>query len=506
MKSEMFNIITDKNYILSIVLIVFSLLGTLYFDYLHQTMWGDEPYTIALIQFSFSSIWDITSTDVHPPLYYMMLKAFTILFGDSVFSMRIFSNIAFLLILLCGLFPIRVFFGSSVSLIFIMIFTLLPISQFMAINIRMYSWVAFFILAGSLCAYKAFCDNKTIYYILLAILSACACYTHYYGGVASGCIYLILLFMLIVNKCNIKKLILSVGVLLILFSFWIPILLNQIIVVNNDYWIEPLNLKSFYQYANYFFSPKGLSYGTDITGEFVFRLFLVILIWIAIIILGFYAERLHRKYKSSQNNTALCFILVFILMVLSTIVYSILIKPIFVQRYMLCAIGPLILGISIYISNMYTKIKQARYFIFATLILLVTLCTLRFQSEKNDFRENSETLAMIKRMASDNTPKGEQVCVFSYSYIACIDLGILLPQYDYQLYLEDSTIVTRSKRPYNFNNAYDVPKLDNIMFIESLSDVEDIEINKYLIESIEKTHLLTEKKETAQYRVSYYKK
>lgn len=496
----------DGKHILSIALVLFSVVIMVYLDNLHRTMWGDEPYTMSLIKFSVSSICNITASDVHPPLYYLMLKAFTIVFGNSVFAARVFSNIGFFLILLCGLFPIRKLFGNNVSFVFILILTILPVSQFMAINIRMYSWVAFFILAASLCAYQAFVSNKIVHYILLAVFSTLACYTHNYGLVASGFIYLILLFMLLKHKKNIGKFILSSIILVSLFSLWIPVILSQVETVNSKYWIEELSIIDFHRYANFFFSPKGLSVANDISSIFIIKLLLVAMLWLLLFVLAIFAIKVHRKQKNNTTNAAaICFIAVFLLMILSTIIYSITIKPIFVERYMLCACTPLLLGISIYITNIYESLKSSRFFIFASLTLLLVLSVVRFRSEKEVFIQQNENLDTIAQFISNNVSSEKQVDIFTYAFMTCIDLTILLPQYDYQLFLEDKTLDSMSKRPYSFNNVYDVPTSNNIIFIEDLQDDRDTVVNTDLTKKLNESHKLINTKQTDRYRISYYK-
>lgn len=37
-------------------------------------VWADEAYTMAIVRHSYREIWQITTADVHPPLYYFLLK------------------------------------------------------------------------------------------------------------------------------------------------------------------------------------------------------------------------------------------------------------------------------------------------------------------------------------------------------------------------------------------------------------------------------------------------
>ncbi len=55
------------------------------------SLWHDEGYTAVLTEGSFQDIISRTAKDVHPPLYYLILKVWSLIFGDSIISLRLFS-------------------------------------------------------------------------------------------------------------------------------------------------------------------------------------------------------------------------------------------------------------------------------------------------------------------------------------------------------------------------------------------------------------------------------
>ena len=57
----------------------------------HESLWYDESYTAAIVNHSIPDIINITGGDSHPPLYYLMLHIFTLIFGNSVLALRAFS-------------------------------------------------------------------------------------------------------------------------------------------------------------------------------------------------------------------------------------------------------------------------------------------------------------------------------------------------------------------------------------------------------------------------------
>ena len=48
----------------------------------HEPLWLDETYTFAMVQHGLAEIVGLTAKD-HPPLYYLLLRLWTDLFGDS---------------------------------------------------------------------------------------------------------------------------------------------------------------------------------------------------------------------------------------------------------------------------------------------------------------------------------------------------------------------------------------------------------------------------------------
>ena len=62
----------NKSDILHIALII---IGAIFISVsiFHSNMWFDESYSVAMARHSFSEIWQIGGTDVHPILYYFCL-------------------------------------------------------------------------------------------------------------------------------------------------------------------------------------------------------------------------------------------------------------------------------------------------------------------------------------------------------------------------------------------------------------------------------------------------
>ena len=55
------------------------------------SIWFDEAYSAYLTRYNLADLTHYTAIDVHPPLYYYLLKGWTNLFGNSVAAYRSLS-------------------------------------------------------------------------------------------------------------------------------------------------------------------------------------------------------------------------------------------------------------------------------------------------------------------------------------------------------------------------------------------------------------------------------
>lgn len=58
---------------------------------MHDNLWFDEAYSVALAAHSAPELLRIAATDVHPPLYYLMLRVVWLLAGGRVWALRLLS-------------------------------------------------------------------------------------------------------------------------------------------------------------------------------------------------------------------------------------------------------------------------------------------------------------------------------------------------------------------------------------------------------------------------------
>jgi uncharacterized membrane protein len=163
----------------AVVAMLFSLLIGL-----RQSVWFDEAYSIMLAKQSWSHLIYLTSIDTHPPLYYLLLKAWAMVFGWGEPALRSLSILAAGgAVVFAGLLARRMF-GVRVALIALAFVVLAPFLIRYGFEIRMYSLGSLIGIAATYVLVRAVGtkDKQQAWrlYGTYAVLVALGVYTLYY--------------------------------------------------------------------------------------------------------------------------------------------------------------------------------------------------------------------------------------------------------------------------------------------------------------------------------------
>lgn len=165
----------------------------------------DEGFTWNIVVYnSFRGICAATAADVHPPLYYLIIKVAFLLFGQSIKVLTWVSIVPVLLGMILSSVFISKRWGFGTALIFNLAYGFAPFILHYNMNLRMYSWMEFFVLGTVLICYEIYLEHKTSYYILLFIFSILAVYTQYFALLPIAFSYL-WLFICILRSRGFKK-------------------------------------------------------------------------------------------------------------------------------------------------------------------------------------------------------------------------------------------------------------------------------------------------------------
>jgi uncharacterized protein (DUF2141 family) len=315
------------------ILMVFFRIGS-------DAVWYDESYSVAAAEHPVLKMIPMIGMDSHPPLYFIMLRGMMLVFGHSPAAVRALSALGIIALALLGFFPLRKIIGEKGGLAFSLITFVTPMSIVSAHEARMYSWTAFFVTAMVVWGYLAFSGNRKRDWLVLALFSLAAAFTHYFGLIAAGLYWLVLL-VLVIGKKDRKSTIfwLVAGVsLLVLYTPWFWFLSKQASRVIKNYWIPPVDLFTVIRVVSYPFTQKF----KWIPNPWALLLFLIVLgCGIAGVIVA-------ARKKDKRAILPLSGLIVYILTLLASLVLSKVFRPILMERYMISCMGVLLLGLAVF--------------------------------------------------------------------------------------------------------------------------------------------------------------
>ncbi|MDR3222752.1 MAG: glycosyltransferase family 39 protein [Methanobrevibacter sp.] len=437
--------------ILSIILfMIMVILG------LNQSLWLDETWTFILIRESFYHIIISSSADVHPPLYFALLKIFLEFFSllvpsniSHIILAKIFSIIPLFFIVIFSLKKIKEDFGWLVSGVFTFCIITMPNLMYYGFQVRMYSWALFFVTLSFYYCYKITIKSNKKNWIIFTICALMGAYIHYYATIAITFIFLILLAHIILkNRKILKNWILSSVTMILLYSPCIILFFQQSKYFTVYQW-DTVSLQSIIETIGFIFSPMDL---IDYTSHL--KVLGAMLLLSLIILSSLHLFEL-KKLENYNMIIELGGIFVLITTMFFSFLFSILVKPMFIGRYAVPMLGCFWLSFSVSLSNFRSK-KIIFIPILIILLLNGMINTITFIDSSNylkladlGFNEN------INQISENDT-----IIYLGYPWMIDSFFKFYLKENEFIAWNDNSTVLDIEKLKNNkiwvFDSGYDL--------------------------------------------------
>lgn len=313
-----------------------------------RSLWFDEAFSWRLIQFPISEMISRAAADVHPPLYYLILKGWSLIFGTSIAALRSLSVVA-----AAGTIAAAYGFTTSAArsrAAGLLAALLLAVSAWQI----QFAWEARMYTIGSLLAiFSAWALLKAIraepqrlaWWALYAVLTAAFAYIHYYAlfSIAAHAVFVAGYLMRAFRPRRLWYALLATLGVIILYLPWLPVFWQQNKQVQDSYWITSLG-------------------GWSIPDTF-YRMFI--------------------PTAAIPRHYGLIWIILALLPILGTAVtWAWLVKPRSRlplpndSRWLIFLLGVVPFILSIMLSLISQSLYQDRFFVFAHLFILINLAAL----------------------------------------------------------------------------------------------------------------------------------
>lgn len=236
---------------LLLLLIILIGLGLRTYQLTSRSLWFDEAFSWRLIQFPVQEMIARDATDVHPPLYYLLLKGWSVVFATSLLSLRSFSVLMAGLTILGGyLFTALALRSRAAGLLAALLLALSGWQIQFSWEARMYTLGTFFVLLSSWFLLGAIRHHRWFYWLGYSLATAALLYIHYYAlfSIAAQLIFIVG-YLVISTKGRIGEIlqwplfwsaVVSFLVILLLFLPWLPTFIAQNSQVQASYWIPAI--------------------------------------------------------------------------------------------------------------------------------------------------------------------------------------------------------------------------------------------------------------------------
>ncbi|MBQ6100203.1 MAG: hypothetical protein IJL02_10145 [Methanobrevibacter sp.] len=361
----------------------------------------DEWFTKGIIQLSFQQMVNITAIDVHPPLYYIILKipmkilAMLHIGYDLVTLMKVMSILPLFILLGISATTLRKNFGWLSAGFFAL--TIITMSSFFRVFLtaRMYNWGILFLVLSFLCVYYILKESNYKYWILLAIFSVLGAYTHYFVAISSVALYMILFVNILFNKSlgfersDLKKWFVSTVVGVILYVPWLFTLFSQLNKVHKSYWIPSVDLAKMVESFSIVFTNNS-------------NFMLGVILAVVVIALTAFVVLRYLKSKSKDDFFLLLGFAVFIVTIVLAFIVSVTFKPILLARYLVPAIALIWLSISILVSDI-----DFKKFVIPIVIVVLVFGAFNLVDQisviDDDYAKTVEANAFLDNMSNNDT-------------------------------------------------------------------------------------------------------
>lgn len=296
-------------------------------------VWIDESFSMAMIRHSYLDIIQLTAQDVHPPLFYLLLKLgvslFCLIFKslNPIFAARLVCLIPYFILYAIGYKDIRRCLGNFVGGSYLVALSFAPHLFLYSGEIRMYGlsmlWIVLIVVAMIKLAQEG--PSKTIW-IELGTYSLLTAYTHYYAALMAAFLWLFILWWVGLNAKREDRLMALkvIGFCLLGYAPWLWVLFGQLMHVSADYWIKPIDLRAFESYFS-----------------FVLGSGFVLVSW------AFFMGMLSKRNPQAKWKEALSSWLIGLpfFIIGCGLFVSFMVRPLYVARYAFAAILPMLIGV-----------------------------------------------------------------------------------------------------------------------------------------------------------------
>jgi mannosyltransferase len=381
------------------------------YNFTTLSLWHDEAFSALLIKYPWKEMFYRIGLDVHPPAYYVVLRLWSYLFGNALWSLRGFSVFfGVLTVYMVYLFIKAAFKREDMALGAALLVAINPFQIQYVTEARMYTFGTFLLMLSAYYLVRAFESERKKYWLAFAIATSLTMYTHYYLFFSVLAIGLFALYYAVKNYGSelrrYKNFVGAYILVLILYIPWLKTFKFQFSQVQENYWIPKIDKWSIWE-TNYRLLT-GTGADTNSHGG---QIYVVIAAFISLFLI-------YKIIKKEINNykwlVLLCTLVPFVGAVLLSLKQSI-----YLDRYFLFAALFYSVAVAIFIFGI--QRQKLKYALFIIIVLVSLINWVKFWKDLGI--ENKPGMAAAAQYLNNNAEKNDK-----------IDLGSSFEYFNFKYY------------------------------------------------------------------------
>lgn len=361
-------------------------------------IWFDEACSLNFIRCDWSNL--ITYTlkyDVHPPLYYALLKLFIGIGcyltspGLNIFFAKLLSLAA---VFCSALLVVVKIWKQHHSMTAAMLCALgvctAPSCLAYALEIRMYAWGCFFVTACYLWMWDVMTRNRVRDWAIFCLFSLLAAYTHHFASIAIACINLVVFIHVLLRRREfLKRWICYFVVFILCYSPWLVlVILNQAKSVQESWWVQPVTSKEII--SSMWFSCHNK--------------LIIVVVFVGITVMLFQRLVVQKRNRLKISYLLLGLSLPFVL-IATSLVISYLFQPALVNRYIFPGLGAswiaMVLGVYTMLGESETGKMRCRVWQIICILLSVPIVQGLLRFSKQEYNAKTAVGEILSQTNND---------------------------------------------------------------------------------------------------------
>lgn len=433
------------------------------------SIWFDEAFTAYLVRFDYLDIARYTATDVHPPLYYWAVKAWTTVWGTNELAFRSLSMVCGALAIAIGFVLIRKLFGKQAAVLGAWLMALSPMLVRYGEEARMYMMVTAIVFAATYALVRATETNARKYWIWYGLLIALGMWTHYFAALAWIAHWVwraVSLRFVDGYKGRVwtqhfftKQWVLTHMLALAIFAAWVPFMLRQLTIIQMGFWIPAVSAHTF---PNYFTNVLFYLDQQRVLSWFA------LLATVVILLAGILVYRAYRQVNARGERRSLLLIssLAFTPPIALFLASMPPLKSSFVERYLIPATAAMMLLLAVVIAYG-ARHKSKRMAITLSMLLVVSFVIgINRVYYYGNYNKNSDTSIRTKELVASIDAKAQPGEPLIAADPWVFYEAVFYTTKDHPIYFLDQTTEYKygSVDMLKYNDAFKIKNLD--MFVK----------------------------------------